>query len=338
MKKVLKIFLLSLVAIIFSLSLVGCQLDGGSTRTKPGISGSVKAGTTTYVINKYNAEKDVTSLTISKEALNLPVNVTQIEIKDKAFMGNTSLESVIVSSDVVKIGSQAFAKMTKLESLELPFVGKTIESDPTQNNSGDGSNKSVDASRTIAHIFGTETYNGGSSVSVNYGGENSSTVFIPETLKTIKINPKENSNYNIPMYAFNGVTAFEEIILGANVEGIGEYAFASCGGIETFAIPASVKTIYMGAFENCYIKNFVLESTASAIEVKEDAFKGCNNLSYFGEVKDTLPTYTIDLAKLDLTKLGDNAFDLSSNQLTYEILNAGTVDIQTVFGETKIAE
>ena len=336
MKKVLTIFLLSLVAIIFSLSLVGCQLDGGSTRTKPGISGSVKAGTTTYVINKYNAEKDVTSLTISIEALNLPDNVTQIEIKDKAFMGNTSLESIIVSSDVVKIGSQAFAKMTKLESLELPFVGKTIESDPTQNNSGDGSNKSVDASRTIAHIFGTETYNGGSSVSVNYGGEKPSVVFIPETLKTIKINPKENSNYNIPMYAFNGVTAFEEIALGDNVVGIGEYAFASCGGIETFAIPASVKTIYMGAFENCYIKNFVLESTASAIEVKEDAFKGCNNLSYFGENKDTLPTYTIDLAKLVLENIGDNAFDLSSNQLTYEILNAGTVEIERVFGETKI--
>ena len=59
-------------------------------------------------------------------------------------------------------------------------------------------------------------------------------------------------------------------------------------------------------------------SKTKPIEMLQEAYD--LGTRYFGENKDTLPTYTIDLAKLDLTKLGDNAFDLSSNQLTYEIL------------------
>ena len=329
MKKFLKLLLISVLALATALTMVACDGAAPSGSGKKGVDGAVTEKGI-YEVRKYYAEDGVDTLDLG--AIKLPEGVTEIKIKANAFAGNTSLKSIKVPSHTVEIGAGAFAKMVNLEKIELPFVGAEFNANYKHNSS-----ESVtisDSERTIAHIFGADEYDGGSQVTVNYGAS-TTTVYIPLTLKTVIINNAKQEEYNIPMYAFNGVTAFTNIELKGKIVGIGENAFGGVGGIETIKIPASVKTIYAGAFAGCYIKNFVFDNGCSNIKVEENAFFGCTLLNFVGA--GTPAKNTIDLSKVEVSTIGRSAFDLSDNEVKYTVKNASGVNTEKVFGETKLA-
>ena len=330
MKKVLKTIILTVLAVICTVGMVACDSSSRQNSGNSGITGAVVNGV--YEVRRYYAEDGVDSLDLGK--IELPSGVTEIKIKANAFKDNASLKSIIVPSNTIEVGSGAFAGMTKLEKLEVPFIGKTFNAEYKANLSNtDDIAKAVNEERTVAHYFGTEEFDGGSSVTVNYGAS-TKTIYIPTTLKTIIVNNGTEKGYNIPKYAFNGVTAFNSIQLQGNIIGIGEYAFGGVGGIDLIKIPASVKTIYAGAFSASYIKNFVFDAESSAVVVEEEAFKDCSLLNYVGA--SNLEEKTIDLAKFSKEDLGRDAFELSINEINYTIKNSNGVDKEKVFGETEI--
>ena len=325
MRKVLKALIIAAISLVTVLGMVACDNSAANGGNKKGISGSVIDGGI-YEIRKYYAETGVEVLDLG--TIELPEGITKIKIKSHAFEGNSTLKSIKVPSNTVEIGSGAFAEMTKLETLELPYVGRYFNADYKQNSS-DFDKKAVNAERTIAHLFGSEEYNNGSKVVVNYGS-GTSTVYVPATLNKIIVNNATEEEYSIPMYAFNGVTKFSSIELKGKIVGIGEYAFSGVGGIETINIPATVKTIYKGAFTASYIKNFVLDNACSDVKVLESAFSGCTLFNFFGS--GTVKNLTIDLAKLSKSDLGNNAFNLTDNEIEYTVQNKDGVDMSKVFG------
>ena len=344
MKKVLKLILIGVLALLTAISMVACVNDGGSNSSKQGISGSVVSGNV-FEVRKYYAKEGETQLVISKEALSLTDNVESIRIKPNAFANNSTLKEIIVTSDVTEIGAGAFAKMTALTTLELPFVGKFFKSDATLTG-GKEEEKAVDAERTIAHLFGESEYEKGSQVVVKYGAE-SKTVYMPETLNTIIVNNTTANAYNIPMYAFNGVTKFNNIELKGNIVGIGEYAFANVANINNLELPATLKTIYKGAFNASRIKNILLSETASEVKIYADAFANCTLLNYFGKKVSEIPAYTIDFSGVAIADLGLNSFNLGTTKIsanaseyqletsvyTYTVKNFNG-DLKRVFGKT----
>ncbi len=323
MKKVLKLILIGVLALLTAISMVACANDGGSNSSKEGISGSVVAGNV-FEVRKYYAKEGETELVISKEALSLTDNVESIRIKSNAFANNSTLTKIIVTSDVTEIGAGAFAKMTALTTLELPFVGRFFKSDAILTG-GQAVDKAVDSERTIAHLFGESEYEKGSQVSVKYGAE-SKTVYMPETLNTIIVNNTTANAYNIPMYAFNGVTKLTNIELKGNIVGIGEYAFASVANINTLELPATLKTIYKGAFNASRIKNILLSETASDVEIRAEAFANMPLLNYFGKKVSDIPAYTIDFSGVKLDSLGLNSFNLGTTEIT---ANASEYQLET---------
>ncbi len=313
MKKVLKLVLTVALAVLTAISMVACVDNGGSNSSKKGVSGSVVSGNI-FEIRKYYAKEGETELVISKEALNLTDNVEKIRIKSNAFASNSTLTKITVSADVFEISQGAFAKMTALESLELPFVGRYFNSDAFLTG-GQAVEKAVDAERTIAHLFGEDEYDKGSQITVKYGTE-SKTVYVPETLSSVVINNTTAKEYNIPMYAFNGVTKLTNIELKGNIVGIGEFAFENVANINTLTLPATVKNIYKGAFKGARIQNILLDATATDVQISADAFANMSLLNYFGKAVQTIPAYTLDFAGVNLSSIGANAFNLSATKIS----------------------
>ncbi len=328
MKKVLKILLVAILALSCGLSAMACTNDNGEGSTKTGLLYKKVDGV--YEIYKYKDDgKGVTELTVEIEGVS-----EGIRIKKNAFKDNATLKKIVVSSSVSEIQSGAFSNMQALETLELPFVGRYAYADAYYKQTGEPSvaeKKSVDAERTIAHLFGTEEYAKGTLATVKYGAE-SVACYMPETLSKVVINA--GTGYSVPMYAFNGVKNIGSIVLNGDIVAIGESSFADTG-IREIILPASVKTIYKNAFANSSIKEVKLAQNAE-IAVKEGAFSGCKSLSFVGngEVK----TNTIDLAFF--TEIGANAFNTQKGVAedlakVYTILNEGSFNLNNIFGDTE---
>lgn len=246
MKKVLKTLLISLLAICMILPIVACDNSSSSDST-PGLKYKKIHGV--YTIVDYVQEEGVTELNIGEK---LPENVTNVRIKKGTFAGNATLTKVIVSDKITLIDAGAFEKMGKLSSIELPFIGKTANSDATLSETQKGTeeyNKAVNSERTIAHIFGTEEYDAGVSITINYDNTNTVTCYVPLTLKEVIVNATKD--YSIPMYAFNGAVNLNSIKLLGKIDQIGEYAFVGVKEMTEISIPSTVKKIRVGAFMEC---------------------------------------------------------------------------------------
>lgn len=242
MKRLLKITLALALCVLSVCSLFACGGDGDKT-TKKGLTCTYKDGS--YTLNRYVGEENVTTLDIGKafkDAYGEDAVLTKIGTD--AFLNDNTLTKVIVPGSVTTISSGAFSKMRKLEEIELPFVGGKLKADAFMNQTEESPDKAVDNERLFAYIFGTIEYEGGAKITIN-----DYTCYIPATLGKVKINPV--NNYEIPMYAFKGLTQIYQVTLGDKVVGIGEFAFSSLEQYTSFDIPSSVKTIYKGAFKDC---------------------------------------------------------------------------------------
>ena len=341
MKKFLKILLISVLAIAVALSTVACSDEaGGGSGGKKGLIG--KRQNDTWVIYEYVDDgTGITELNIGDE-LDLPDGVTKVKIKANAFSDNNTLTTIIVPETVTEIEEGAFAKMHKLEELQLPFIGQVKNADVYEFETDEDvdSNKAIDSERTIAHLFGTEEYDNGSSVTIHYSASTKS-CYRPVTLNKIVINANQ---YKIPRHAFDGLWSIDNIVLNGTVTEIGEYAFANTG-ITNINIPESVAIVHENAFNNSRVKNVLFAATAvdGAIEIRDEAFSGCTSINYIGAGTQT--DGTIDLAKFKFTSnfglnegeynIGINAFNFDNDELEFTVLNAGSRELKDLFGNTK---
>ncbi len=268
MKKIINILLALTLIVVSAFSLVACG-NTGDNGDKKGLLLKKYAGEDFYTVYGYVDDgKGVTSLDIGAVAGDKTVG----RIAKNAFSGNDTLVEVIVPTSVEEIASGAFQKMKKLEKITLPFVGETALSDSYIYESDEAEGKATDGTRIFAHIFGTEEYSYGESVTVNYGSATAS-YFIPASLKEVTIKPA--GEYKIPMYAFASTVLLEKVNLVGNITAIGSYAFQSCRDLSMVNIPATVTTIEKFAFEGCsYLTNLTFDNGSTLKEIKESAFAG----------------------------------------------------------------
>ena len=272
MKKVLKLVLVAVLASLTVFGTIAC-VDHGNGGGKKGLLYK-KDADGVYVVYGYKDDGSLVNNTLNiGEKLEVPADA-KVRIKSKAFAGNDSIKTLVVSSKVTEIESGAFANMQALETLNVPFIGVNKNSDEYMFQTPATEEKAVDAQRTIAHFFGSEEYNKGCSITINYGAGTTS-CYMPSSLKTVVVSPAED--YGIPMYAFNGAVNIEKIVLGDKVNAIGVNAFENTAFGE-ISIPLSVTKIYEKAFLNARLTKVEFAQGATNIELGSKAFAGCDNL------------------------------------------------------------
>ncbi len=284
MKKVLKVLLISILAICMCLPVVACDNTSASSST-PGLK--VKKINGVYTVYDYVQEEGVTVLDIGAK---LAEGVSDVRIRKGAFEGNSTLTKIIVPDTVTEIDAGAFQKMSALETLELPFIGKTANSDTYLNETKKADDKSVNTERTLAHVFGSEEYDAGVEIVMSYDVTNTVSAYMPVTFKEVIVNA--TTEYSIPMFAFNGAVNLSSIVLKGKIDAIGEYAFCGVKEITSIDIPTTVKTIYTGAFMDCTkLATLYIQDPSSLEEVRKNAF---NNTKIKDTVFDSILTLTAD--------------------------------------------
>lgn len=294
MKKLFKILTLALVAAVCAVGLFACE-DGGSDSGKSGLLYKMYEGDDFYTVYKYVKVEGETELNIGDFNKD---GVVIKRIKKGAFKDNDTLVKITVPDTVETIDGGAFANMTALKELDLPFIGKTAVADVYLNSTPDdkATEKSVGGERNFGYIFGTEEYDGGVKCDQNYDATNTATYYLPDTLRVVKVNPKAD-NYGIPMYAFAGNAWVNEIVLSDNVKEIGEAAFKD----NVYAAEVNlgkITKIYDNAFNgakyltaaditglteemgnNCFTNCTALKTVSVNSDIKADAFNGCTALT-----------------------------------------------------------
>ncbi|MBR1983994.1 MAG: leucine-rich repeat domain-containing protein [Clostridia bacterium] len=248
MKKIFSILLIAVITMLAVFTMVGCGEPSGNPGEK-GISCIKQDGK--YVVYKYVDEGlGVTELDIDAVVKTKYGETAEVSrIKEGAFDGNSTLEKVIVPNTVTKIDGGAFKNMKALKDITLPFVGSNVNADAYEGQTL-SEDKAVDAERLFGYIFGTEEYTGGAKITQTYNAieGTTATYYVPMSLRTVTIAPKDN--YEIPMYAFSGLTLVTKIDLNDKVIGIGERAFYNANCFAKLDVPTTVTNIYKGAFEN----------------------------------------------------------------------------------------
>ncbi|MBE5756620.1 MAG: leucine-rich repeat domain-containing protein [Clostridiales bacterium] len=309
MKKLLYL-LLSLVFVLSLSAVIACD-----TPTGKGDSGlKIRYIDGVYTVIDYVQETGVTSLTIDK------VDGKEIgAIKKGAFSGNSSLTEIIVGSSVKEIGEGAFANMKKLEKITLPFVGAKADA--------------VNDQRLFGYTFlTTEAYeeSEGYSVTQNYSQSGTISLYLPNTLKTVNIVATED--YELPRYAFSGITRLEKVNLEGKITEIGDNAFNGCTGLKQVVVADAVERIGENAFIECpNLKNELgISDTASIKFTKDSALKEIDNGAFSGS----------KLTKVSLTKnverIGENAFSNSAVKTLFLNENLKEIGNYAFYNATKL--
>ena len=257
---------------------------------------------------------------------NITIPSTVVTIYDMAFYQKENITGVVISGNVMTIGSNAFADCPNLATLNLSNATSltTIGSVAF-----DGCN-----ALTSVIVPSTVTY-------IESGAFSNC-----ENLKTVNLNNATNLK-TIEGHAFYGCKALKSITIPATVTTIGNYAFSYCNALESITIPASVTSIgqyafgyceklasadlsnstnleYIGgdgAFYGCIaLKSIVIPSKVKTIG--NYAFKGCTSLQtvnlnnatslreiYSSAFENCSSLATIDLSKaINLENIYSNAF------------------------------
>lgn len=349
MKRFLKISFCIILAITACFSLFACGDNNGNGDATTGMTIRKSAGA--YIVKDYVKEVDangnaITELTVSGATVATVYGATynneEVSIAEDAFKGNTSIKKLTVSKDVVKIGKGAFAEMTALEELVLPFAGSEIGA--------------VNEARLLGYLFGSAEYDAGVKVTQTVSGDLSSAdatpttadYYVPATLKKVVIKYEGTDAYTLPQYTFSGVfSALRSVELSGNIVEIGAGAFYK-SSVNSVTFPTSVTIIGNDAFSNCSLLTSI--NLQSVVTIGDRAF------AKFAGVSVNFPTTVKNLgvkafAESKLTEINSiNGFDNIGKWAFYnskdlaEILvtpNADKaqllVDRTDVFEGTKIA-
>lgn len=199
----------------------------------------------------------------------------------------SGIETLVVPETVTEIEVGAFAGLSGLIELTLPFVGAT---DIPSNVS-----IPIPAKNVLGAMFGTQSFTGAVVVEQAFaqGGTTGLTFpfYIPSSL--VKVTVKGKTFHNIEYGAFSNCTGLKEIKV-ENAQTIKAYAFYNCTGIEAFTIGVEVSEVSSFAFHSCTslsaltIAGFNFDdpnypannSKAKMLMIRNGAFKNCTSLTH----------------------------------------------------------
>lgn len=281
MKRLFNIFLAVVLVVACAFSLTACKTPDEEGGKKEGLL--IKKIDNVYTIYDYVDDGKLTDGVLDLGDILEEKGIAEARIKKGAFDGVSNVNTLIVPDTIVEIEAGAFRKMSNLYELQIPFVGLNAKADAQFEQTDGTEGKAVDNERTIAHFFGTEEYEGGATLTNEFG-----IFYIPHTLTKVVVNATNKVDYSItgvkegytiPMGAFEGATTLQTIELkGDNLKEIGVNAFKGCTGLTTITIPETVDKIYDYAFMNCTNLKTV-NILGSNVELGLDIYEGCDNLN-----------------------------------------------------------
>lgn len=191
-----------------------------------------------YIFGDSSYDKDCIPATLKS------VTITgKTSIASYAFLGCSSLNSIVISNSITSIGEGAFMGCSSLENISLPFIGN-------------GSDKAH-----FGYIFGAFDY------SIN-------SICVPTSLKSVTI----TGGTSVGRYAFYECSNLTSIVVPSSVTSIGDSAFYGCSRLTSIAIPNKITSIGDSAFRGCsgFTSVVIPDSVTS---VGGNAFYGCNGLT-----------------------------------------------------------
>ena len=208
--------------------------------------------------------------------ITIPESVTSIG--DGAFE-RCSFADLTIPNNVLHIGAGAFSGCDKLESVTLPFVGSSADSE------------------NFAYLFTgvpaslkTVTITGGETIRSNAFSNcsNIESVTLPESVASIGAEAFSGCSSlkhisipdgvtSIDWDAFYGCSNLAEIEIPASVTSVGNGAFGGCSNLADIEIPNGVTSVGRDAFENC-TRLTEITVPKSVTSIGGGAFRGCNKL------------------------------------------------------------
>ena len=274
--------------------------------------GTDLSGATSVVVDKnnpyivyengvlYNIDKTRVITATSQVSANYTMPATVKEIHSSAFVNNSVLQSVKISSSVVSISYSTFAGCSALKSVELPRNLEKIEYNAF---SGCTSlqNITMPASlRSIGyHAFSNTTSL--KSVSLNNGLQTVDfSAFSHSGLESVVIPGSVEIIQSSTFYCCENLTS---VTIGNGVNAIEYDAFEDCTKLSSVSIPDSVTSINSTAFDNTayvntesnwvngvlYINNHLIRASKTlsgsysikqgTVNIADSAFYDCNNVT-----------------------------------------------------------
>lgn len=241
------------------------------------------------------------------------------EIEAGAFTNQIILTSIKVGKNIKTIGEGAFAGCTNLKSIELPFVGGSVDA--------------TSSARVFGHIFGsssTSEANVEVTAKITERKDDAGTSILTESTVTFKVpssleevNLSASEMVNVSECAFYGMSMLKKVTLPETVTEIDSHAFYGCSGLTSFDLK-NVKTIYESGFASCTALKEVKWGTVEVI--KKSAFEGCTTLGTKRFVDETTTgaeeLLTIKLPS-SVKELGKNAFKGCSGVKYFDIKGTG---------------
>ena len=191
------------------------------------------------------------------------------EIDAAAFANQLILKEVVIGNHIKTIGAGAFSGCTNLESIVIPFTGKSIDA--------------TNSERLFGHIFGSGATNeGNTEITAKVHARKNSvdgsdiiagediTFLVPTSLTSVKVTESEI----ISECAFYGMTTLKSVVFDKATE-IESHAFYGCTSLQEFDI-SKITNIYQYAFAGCNSLKKVNFDKAEVLEIIDDkAFSGC---------------------------------------------------------------
>lgn len=205
-------------------------------------------------------------------------NTTALE--DRAFMNCTNLKNVTASSNLKKIGVEAFEGCGKMPQFIIPDGVTNIESNAFADCV---SLREIAIPASVTNIGTSILFNTKSLEKITvdeknecfYCGEGVNAIITKKEIKGVVDENEEHYNEDHDAYVL--IAACKNTVIPDTVKKIDDFAFYQMTGLSEISIPSGVTRIGDEAFYGCTsLKNINIPDTVSKIGV--NAFAGCNAL------------------------------------------------------------
>ena len=232
----------------------------------------------------------------SLEEINL-LGVTKIN--NNAFLNCNNITSVSISDSVNEINESIFKGLSKLEVIQIPFIGKNKE---------DNNSKSA----LIGYLFGEEEFDNTTLTKQYYDNENYIGYYIPNSLKEISV-----TSEIIPYGAFSNCINIENVYLSDAISSIGYNAFLNCNSLICNKYDGNS---YLSSSTNPYIwllkgvSNNIHENT---VGILYEAFKDSKITSFDSKNIKYIGDYAFkDAQSLNILSLNDKVVSIGKDILS----------------------
>ncbi|MBQ6040722.1 MAG: leucine-rich repeat protein, partial [Oscillospiraceae bacterium] len=247
---------------------------------------------------------------IGTQAFDTCLGITAVDIPssvriigNQAFARCANLKNAVIRDGVAEIQRYVFNECKSLETLTIPYAGKTLET------ANDGS------AEPVYSWFFNSAYAPEGFYNANGHG-------IPAGLTKITV----TGGSIIPDNSFSNMVSLEEIIYPDDITSIGEYAFYNCSKVPNLPIPETVTSIGHYAFYNCSAAQFGEMNFSDKLTfIGIEAFNNCLGIT------------AVDIPS-SVRIIGNQAFVRCAN-LKNAVIRDGVAEIQRyVFNECRSLE